>query len=510
MKTIIAPTILTLLVFAQSAYAETWYQIESSIESRIAKLVHYVDRDAIVVVKGQLKNDTIALPGVTSKDVNISAFAYMREFKAHDLSAIQITIYSKESQFPTWIQDEIEKIGRVSGVKTSIDIVQRDVQVMDANTLDGVTKSFERTEKNITQFFEKVQVFVFSGAAFLLVLMGAFVALIAHVIKKNIGYQLQGLREIHEDTAGGSNAMMSAGSSANALADQSSAANVSAKSIEDSQGTLAQALRSLSPESSVALMADAYWSQEDEYASWIWTHFSQSQKRLLLDTWEPGFAYAEYLCSVTPMPRNYHLHPIYEQASELNMTSNIDLVELLKSREDMWFNISPLRREHLTMDFNLLLSTQRLEGQRGNGERSRSGGVKKDYPKSHVRKLNLGLKKIELSEKEEALLPSLSANLTMEQKRQFPSWVWLNKHSDEYCKDLLSKYSAQELASCWVGPADVMTRMSNLMPERKRKIVLSISQNGEPRRLTPTLVSISQTALNHKTELFSESDAKAA
>ena len=102
--------------------------------------------------------------------------------------------------------------------------------------------------------------------------------------------------------------------------------------------------------------------------------------------------------------------------------------------------------------------------------------------KSPARELTISSSVGDLSFDDERALMERPELVPTGYKKQVKSLVWLALQPDESIKDTLARYDARTLASAWVGPAEVLSKLEKHLPEKKLKVLQGFTKKMTPSR----------------------------
>lgn len=469
----------SLLAWAEG---ETLMQFETQLEDRIAKLVRISDPAASVVVKGELKNDRASLPGLSAENVDVYSAGHLRNVKVEDIRKIEITIYSTQKQLPTWINDKIRNITQFRGVETKISTVE--LNESEINPQGGaLIKAVGEWQQKVGEALQKTTLTLGIGAFFMCALIAGIGFYFARAMRS-------GLREHAERQI-----TAAAADIPRAQMNNDKETDLSTEKTPDAQENVV-----LSDEAAEALIADCYWSQLDGYASWLWSQLPAAQKQKIIADLPFGFAYARILYAQLPEPGTYHRHPAYAKPLSLNLVSNEDLKNIVNKNHGLWKWLSPIRQQQLNVSLQERLKFENADAPKP----ERISGSP-----SSLRELAAPWGSFELTLSDEEYLLEHPDSVNMDQRAHLLTWIWLYRCEPSFQEQALTRYSAEDLASCWVGPEEVMNSLLARMPERKQKMVLEYKEQLKPSRANWVLKQISTeiAQLNKQQESYHASQA---
>lgn len=420
-------------------------EFETRLEQRISRLVQIVDPDAHVVVRVQLKKVEVKLPGVST---DFFGTASINKIFQEDIQDIDVKVMSGLVPFPDLIRKEIEAEITVGKIKGRLEIVPLDVgsPIVSRNPIRQVEQLLERYAGGL---YKGVLILGFALAA-LMTFVGLMVLSGMSFWRAQVGRLLGSLNSGKDD-------------------ENRPSSFVASEEAKDS-GQLDQNARiELPPEGLVEIFADCYWSEEDRYARWLWDRLAGTQREALLRDWPVANEYAKYLLGIEPSADSHHSHPYYLRPLALRSVSQTDLQDLVRQRKEIWNLLPSLRREKLELPLSEKLAFTVVKGEVKALDKLTD---KKSEPRILTDQSGLG--RLSLAD-EEAIWndPNLVPDAL---KKTVVSLVWVAKLAAPAREELLSDFSAADLARCWIGPEPVLSTVLEVLPEKKRKLLLGYRQ----------------------------------
>jgi len=222
------------------------------------------------------------------------------------------------------------------------------------------------------------------------------------------------------------------------------------------------------------LFADAYWSQMDNYAHWLWKNLKGSQKSEILAQAPFMKDYCNFFMDVAPLAFGYHEHPYYLEPLTLWKTSQEDLSKFLKKDISLWHGLSPLRKQTLPLTIDEKLSALQ----------SKTPSKFPNFAQvaSELRTLHAKPTWGELSSQDELMLFNNPTMVPTQMRSHIRSLVWLAKKDKDFIQKSLAKFDARALAYAWVGPEEVLKVLETHIPEKKLKLLQTYKAKVESSR----------------------------
>jgi hypothetical protein len=239
----------------------------------------------------------------------------------------------------------------------------------------------------------------------------------------------------------------------------------------------------------LALWSDCYWTENDEYAHFVWNQLSWNQKEFLLKTWAPSFGYMKYVTSLETKDLGLENDPAYLLKMNMENLSTDDLSSEVVKNNSLWKFISQIRRNSL--NFNLEMQKKCTE--------AKPMAVKEFNFKNSLnfRNFNLNNEMLYPSLKEEEALYSNPKKLNPSEKLRLNSLLLVAWMPAEARAQLFSQYSATDLASAWSGPEALLNDISKSLPELKLVLLNSYVKQFKADRNSESFKSLVQNAINY-------------
>jgi hypothetical protein len=93
---------------------------------------------------------------------------------------------------------------------------------------------------------------------------------------------------------------------------------------------------------------------------------------------------------------------------------------------------------------------------------------------------------------------------------QLKSLVWLSLRPLEYRKMVLAQYSAEQLAEAWIGSPEVLARLMEALPEKKRLMLEGYLKTTTVSKKSSVYLRLVESGWNDAIALGESGDKKAA
>lgn len=479
--------VLFCIVSNFSSLANTQQKIifERELESRIGNIIRSIDPHHRVSVDVVYKTISAPLPGT---DLIISNFSTVRSsVKSSDIQKINVKIFTSKSPLPIWLSDEVRKSVKFPGISVDLEFAPLPLEQLTFLEKENISGMF--IKDSVSDFQKKIDRFYwfFIGSILLVV---AFTALLFKLRSNQFQTTLN--NEISRLIEGFSGASQNP-SIKNALPQLDSAQhkvdplrNKTDPEIETENPFVEASVQSI-----VSILSDCYWCQVDDYAAWIWRKVPFPMKTQILDSTDFLWDYTSYLSKVPPKRRSYHEEPYYLGENKLINISQIDLQAQLLREPSLWHFLSLMRRE--TLNIKLRDRAKFLQSPRTMTEKAWS-----KITTIHSSKRAFAFEeKISISSLQEELeifkQPSI---VPLEMLHSLESLVPLALCTLEDRREILSRFQSDELASAWIGPREVLSKLEEALSEKKLKILNSYLEKSTPSRQSATFFALTIEAKN--------------
>ncbi len=233
-------------------------------------------------------------------------------------------------------------------------------------------------------------------------------------------------------------------------------------------------------ESLVACFSDCYWSKSDHYAAYLWKQTPVLLKKQMIDQVTFLSSYSFYLNTLEGVDLGFLEEPTYLNPIQIEYFDNSTVTDLVRKNYSLMKRLSSLRLQGLSLGIQERLElhskAQALDSSAAN-EKIDIKGIKK----SPLRALPSFLK-IEIQSLDQEIELLQSNHISMELIEAVPSLIWANRLSTDELSQLLSPWSARDLASAWIGPEETLKLLGGCIADKKLKLVSSMLKNVPPSR----------------------------
>ncbi|WP_413287619.1 hypothetical protein [Bdellovibrio sp. HCB337] len=498
MKSLVAFIIFSIAAAAWGSSADslnTVVDLEAKITQKVKAILQPVDPDAIIVTKVEVKRTTTDILGTQLTAVGIFATGDLQKIEDTDIDSINVTVITKIEKIPAEISKYVEtavigvsKKGRVQFTR------------MDATTVDVIMKRQE-SQKLHTEGFQRLvylvdQMYKKAGSALLGLLIGFALVELAKALMGGF-FQSKSSTKLGNKIAAIKVGSSSEEASRPMVVQQSNAGGPAGASrggeVTVTGGADKNPLELMSAESLRALFSDAYWCEKDHYAAWAWSQLSPSKKIELLESWNTFESYAVYLARVEPNEDRFHLDPSYLRPQSCHQVSNQDLLKVLKTNKAIWLSFSQMRRQSMPLTLQERVEFAKMPPIEAPGT---LGPKLWGSMTSPLRRLPVQLGISTLTDQDEMLLMTNPEMITGAMRRQVPTLVWVALLPKADREKLLQKVSAQNLAEVWLGPAQTLQLLLEVLPEKKRELLKDYAKKVTPSRDLPLVATLANSALD--------------
>ncbi len=443
----------TLISFMAQAQVEvsSVLELEERLESKINKTINRYDPWATARVKVRLHRYDSILPGTNLRVEQDPLVDRWGTIRLKNIREITVKIQSSQAELPEWLLAEIKNNLEFSGVKVSTKFHQ-----YDEETLKGIqTAKYQISDAGIIarelndSFFMQLKQISHQ-------MLFGFVACLTTLFFLStifVGFLIWRRNKREDMTAGVKSAPFG----------HASGYSPTSNLIVEKQIPF-ESFSKLSLES---IFCDAYWCQEDEYAAFVWAQLSVNQKSELLINASLPRQYFNWISTLNPVSKTYHLDPHYLEPLPYNHISQSDLLKWISnSHHASWMLLSNMRKANLTLSVQDRMKCL-------NAKAESAGFESLPSQKSVFRTLAQGESMFTVSAEEEYAIWKNPGQYPKHFREQCLSLAWfafLTRHQTER---VLMEFSAQELSTAWVAHPEVLNYLRSCMPERKAQMVES-------------------------------------
>lgn len=456
--------------------------LEANITRKVKGILDPVDPNAIINVNVVPKRLTTPLPVTGMEAMGFFATESVAQIETEDVEKIQVSVFTSVQDFPKEVSKLIEEAVKPYTKKGSVQISK-----MDPRT----TTLLAEREARANQTNETVKAIAAEYVGHLnrltYILAGGIggLSILAALV---LGLFLsRSLAQISERVAnikieGGASAPMPMMRPEDFAPRAERNVNPVLPSPKGSQ------FDEMPTTSVRALICDCYWCEKDSYANWIWSQLSPGRKSELLSQWDYLPNYVEYISRLDVREERYHNDPYYLNPAPIDFISNAELMNLLKQEKALWSIISSMRKEAAQVSLR-----ERLEMSKSLPPAGRALAI--PQIRSNKRNLPLQLEIESLTEDDELLLFHEPHLITPEVAKKLPSLVWVALLPSEERSKIVNAVSAQALAETWIGPAEVLAKIEEVIPEKKKPLFDEYRSKVQPRRSSPWMKVMTDAAI---------------
>jgi|GEM_PF-2231665 len=483
-------------------------QIEMALEARVGALVSRFDPKSMVRVDVNFARISAPLPGTSLEVQNFAGSSEGGPLRDQEISSVKVSISTSKEDFPTWLKEEIARVLPTRSPKIEIQVwpadVVRDLAAVADGDLDSVMESFVSLQSAQSR---KMPVYLGVGVIALLFAslgLGGFFAFaqrrrsleLSRLLESRLIPALQGLGQNNE---GGGSSSRPTVVQATLTASPGAFRDSSGGSASSSQANDVEGLKF---ESLEALFADCYWCHQDSYASWLWGAMSQSQRQDLFTSKHVDKNYLKWIQLLPKERFEDHLDPIYLSPPPVHSLSQDDLARWVEQRPVGYHFLSPLRQRNLPISLKTRLTCA--------VERADEGVSVAKFPdrQSAKRVLPFLQQFGDLSFEDETTILHNPSFVPESMRPQLKSLVWLALRPLDHRQKILVEHSAEALAAAWVGAPEVLARLREALPERKREMLDGYLKVIEVNRKTSVYSKLVEMGLDPRTPHIDDKSEK--
>jgi hypothetical protein len=513
--------LLAFVLFSNSGLASglsTEVDLEVALEKRISPMVLRFDPNALIRINVTMKKISAPLPGTAIEVENFSGSSDGRSFSEAEIANTTVTIYTTKDPFPNFLRKEISDA--LTGMKATVKV---SAMSDEAKSSLGAADQTE-TERNMAlmkEFLENYGKQSRSLSIFLSVAIG-LTLLIAVGVGTGVAFSLQKrgsnemsrlvenrlvpvLKELGGTTEerGGGNKPTVLQATLTASPDTFKGSGGSGGGGGGATGNAAD-VTSLDVGALEAILSDCYWCQFDTYAAWLWSVMSPAQRTAIYGSKKID---KEYLKLVQALPKDRyedHLDPTYLNPPGLHLVSQDDLARWVEGFLPGFHLLSPMRQATLPISLKTRLACA--------AETVDEKTKILPFPEkvSQKRKIKKVQKFNDPTFEDETTILHNPSMVKEEMRPQLKSLVWLSLRQLDYRKMVLSQYSAEQLAEAWIGSPEILARLIEALPEKKRLMLEGYLKTTSASKKSPTYLRLVESGWNDEVAMGDMQEKKAA
>jgi hypothetical protein len=475
------PVVLSLMILGSGGWAQAQVNVslkvdlETKYQNKIYSIVKPLDPYAQVSVNVSLNTIEAVLPGLEGQNVKIASTTSQSELSTDDIQKVQVEIRSRANPFPPEAMKSIEDSFGLPAQKRIITVKAFDAESLKliadsekSTSLTQLAKAVDEGNQFWTGLREKF-VFFLGGLLAFFFLVGWW----KEFSTKKFQEKLFARAEASFSKINAEGSESATRPAAEAAAEAASEKNRNDGRPSENSEQVQSALHALPEKSVLALFSDCYWCREDEYGAFLWRAFSLEQRASILKNWKHGKNYANYLQTIAGEARDLHTHPYYLNPGAFEMTSLEDAEKMVRAGPALWKKLSPLRQERAQLSLK---------------ERLKLWGVAEAAAEANP-PVSLGKRELaerfdagQLSDEDELEIYEHPELVPAGVEKEIRSWLWVARMADEKRAELLTAFSARDIAQVWTGSETILNTISKSIPEKKMKLILEIRAQLKPNR----------------------------
>lgn len=453
---------IVLLTLSARADLLDRMNLEDGFRLRIREVVKVFDPQAQIMTQFSYRTYQGTLPGTT---LTYDSKTIPTNIEDQDLARVDISVYSSKNEFPKEMENLIRSSLPVDSRKVQIKFLE--MKVIPETNEALTNQLIERTVSKVVNDLAQTISWAVGVAVAVLLLCFGFV-----------GWRRQ--KQFSQAINRVVTSLSDLQSPQNAAVMNSSlrqAEKAPPKALTSPTGSI---FGGYELESIQAMLADCYWTEKDGYAVWIWKNLDFTQRNTLLETLPYMKNYSISLTDVPEKQFPFFDHAYYLRPQKLHLTSQEDLLQVVEAYPSTWHKLSPLRQAEITLPLEEKIKCMNVS--------VKDADQAHTFPQSKLRMLTIKGSWGELKEEDEKQIHINPDLVPRDMRGQIKSLVWLNLLPDERIKEKLERLDAQSLASAWVGPEEMLARLENLLPEKKKALLQGYRSRVTAQRESPAFV----------------------
>lgn len=484
--------------------------MEENLQQRIVQRIQKYDALAQVQVSVNFRHVSSPLPGTSLTLKNFSpASGELAHLGPEEIESVRVSILSAKFPLPEWLKTQVQNEVTLPGSMKVVDFREMP-EAMKKDIEQGLRDDRGSLPNLFETYFAKLETFskgllvdfgLKAGIAvfFLLGLRLLLGAAVDAYMSRRRGRELSGFLETKVvpvlqnigNVGGkisaslkldGASAGMLAGNSAAAAAPVATGGGGSGSAQSDVEGLPATALR--------AVIADCYWCGRDAYVAWLWSVMSPAQRLSLFTEGSVDADYLKFTQGLRPERGTDHLDPSYLDPLALQNVSQEDLANWVRKQPGAWHALSPIRQSTLPLSLQERLAC--LAEPSLPREKLAALPDRKSAKRRLEQSQRIGLVTLE---DENTILHN--PNLLPERMRRgVRSLVWLALKPFEERQRVLADWSAEDLASAWSSTPEILARLDEALPEKKKQMLQSFLASVTPSRASDVFSALVEEGLS--------------
>ena len=455
---------------------ESMLQMQHQVEQRVLSLVKPYDPSALVFARVYLKTESKVLPGTPffAKDLTVQS-----EMGLSSISRALVIIMSQKKPFSQTVLDTAKGVLEAEKIPVVFQVDELPAELRPAEKTD-LKEGLENTEiwrEGVDQLRHVYRV-----------LLGlAVVALIAAIIADLTRRNNSALLKLLED---GISKMTSVENTS--MTREPSSVKVAPTSAREDLGREARGDEwAQYPEETLeACLADCYWCYRDSYAHFIWKQLTAQRKKQLIARIPFLTDYVNHFSLLSQSNEGWIDDIAYLDPIPTHQLSNEDLAQTLKKQPSLYGMLSRMRQAALPLEVHERIMLSRLPTHGVAAEKISLGAASASALRPLRKRLQLEIR----SDEQERSLLSFSP-FSLEIAEDVPSLGWLLQVPEEARTQILERFSARDLASAWVAPAEILSQIERFVPEKKMEVVRSYVSSRPGSRTAPVYLEIHRTVI---------------
>jgi hypothetical protein len=482
-------------------------QIEMALEARVSALLERFDSKAMVRVDAGFSRISAPLPG-TSLEVQNFAGGEGQSLRDNDISWIKVYVHTSRKELPSWLKEQIASVLPVRNATIDIQAWSPEaIAEFEANGEQQVG-SVMQTYVHLQSAQSKALPYYIGFAALALLFAFSVMGLIVNYAQKRRALEMSRILESRIVPALQNMGQGSEGGSSRPTVVQATLTASPGAFRDPSGGTSAGGqgkssdVAALKFDSLEAVFSDCYWCQQDSYAAWLWSQMSQTQRESIFASTRIEKSYLKWI-QVLPKERfEDHLDPIYLSPPSVHALSQDDLARWVERNPAGYHLLSPLRQRNLPISLKTRLTCS------GEIADESTKGLKYPDRASAKRELPVAQQFGDLSFDDETTILHNPSFVPDAMRPQLKSLVWLALRPLEFRQRALLEHDAEALAAAWIGAPEVLARLKEALPEKKRAMLDGYVKVVEVNRKLSVYAKLVEAGLDARTTYTEEKNLK--
>ncbi len=224
------------------------------------------------------------------------------------------------------------------------------------------------------------------------------------------------------------------------------------------------------------VLMDCYWCEEDRYGAYLWERLDVLRKGQLIEKNKRMADYGAFLQSVEPENKKFVTDSYYLSPLSLESIDNESLTKLVEKYNSVFHLLPKIRIDHLDLS---AIKKKELYLKKYSKEDTQFEiqNINWDEYKTTISRPldNVHVFSFKDFDEEEEFFKENSHDVSL--IHAFPSLSWLTVLREEDITEILSKFTAKQLAIAWHAPSSTLEKLEECLPEEKLHLLKTYQES---------------------------------